>query len=289
MKTSIVSIALSLLALAVSAQELPRIISIPGGIALVALTPSTQPAPLAYFSDQRVMVVKHRGYWQALVGLPLSLAPGRHAVTFMDRTDTEHERLFEVRPKDYAVQHLTMKQKRFVEPTAEDLNRIGRDREIIHAAFGTWTAHPVPSLRFDPPTHGRFSSGFGLRRFFNNQPRQPHSGIDIAAPQGATVVAPAPGVVLETGNYFFNGNTVFLNHGQGLISMFNHMKKVLVAPGMQVARGQQIGEIGMTGRVTGPHLHWSVSLNNSRIDPVLFMTDEVQVGAQRQEGTARSP
>jgi murein DD-endopeptidase MepM/ murein hydrolase activator NlpD len=114
---------------------------------------------------------------------------------------------------------------------------------------------------------------FGLRRYFNDQPRQPHSGIDIAGPVGTPVTAPFAGIVANTGDYFFNGKTVFIDHGQGLISMFNHLSRITVKSGARVAAGEKIGEIGMTGRVTGPHLHWTVSLNNSRVDPMLFLAE----------------
>ena len=191
-----------------------------------------------------------------------------------------HDISFDVRPKIYAEQRLTIKNRRMVDPSAKDLLRIEREQEIIRAAFSTWSDLPLKSLQFLRPAQGRISSIFGLRRFFNNESRQPHSGIDIAAPAGAPVVAPLAGIVVESGEYFFNGKTVFLDHGQGLVSMFNHLSRILVERGKHVATGEKIGEIGMTGRVTGPHLHWTVSLNNSRVDPELFLPNGVSAGNQ---------
>jgi len=253
------------------AQELPHASPVPGGIAILPLAPDTEPAPVVHFADQRVMVIPRDGRWQAVVGLPLALAPGPQTVTARDSQGKAREYPFTVQSKEYAVQRLTLKDKRMVEPTEEDLARITREQAIIQQAFAAWTEEALPSLRFLLPVHGSVSSVFGLRRFFNNEPRQPHSGIDIAAPVGAPVIAPLAGTVTQTGEYFFNGKTVFLDHGQGLISMFNHLSRIAVERGARVNQGQKIGEVGMSGRVTGSHLHWTVSLNNSRVDPVLFL------------------
>jgi murein DD-endopeptidase MepM/ murein hydrolase activator NlpD len=160
-----------------------------------------------------------------------------------------------------------------VEPTDADLIRIEREQKLVQSLFHSWTDESIASLQFQPPVRGRISSVFGLRRYFNEQSRLPHSGIDIAAPIGTPVVAPLDGTVMETGDYFFNGKTVFINHGQGLISMLNHLSRITVERGVYVRQGQKLGEVGMSGRVTGPHLHWTISLNNSRIDPALFVPE----------------
>jgi murein DD-endopeptidase MepM/ murein hydrolase activator NlpD len=205
---------------------------------------------VVHFADQRIMVMRHDGRWQAVVGLPLTLAPGTQMVTVRDSQGRTREFPFTVQSKEYAVQHLTLKNKRMVEPTEEDLARITREQAIILKAFSAWTDETIPSLRCLLPVHGSVSSVFGLRRFFNNEPRQPHSGIDIAAPVGTPVVAPLAGTVIQTGEYFFNGKTVFLDHGQGLVSMFNHLSRIAVEngagePGSENRRG------GHVGRVTG--------------------------------------
>lgn len=257
--------------------ELPQANPVPGGVAVVPLAVATDAPPRARFNDERVMVVRQNGQWHAIVGLPLTLATGEHRLTL----ESPGAVTFTVQPKEYAAQYLTLTDKRMVDPTASDLKRIEREQKILQRAFRTWSEAPAPPLRFDLPARGQLSSPFGLRRFFNNQPRQPHSGLDIAAPSGAPISAPAAGTVIETGNYFFNGNTVFLDHGQGLITMYNHLSRISVAKGKRVVRGEKIGEIGMTGRVTGPHLHWTVSLNNARVDPALFLPREVLSGVSK--------
>lgn len=260
-----------------TAAELPQASPVPGGIAIIDVGTDCAPAPIVHFQKQRVLVVRSDGLWQAVVGLPLSLDTGEQQLEISDN-DTTRTLAFTVLPKQYETQYLTLTNKRQVNPTAEDLQRITREQALSQHAFATWSEELVDDLRFDLPTTGRLSSAFGLRRFFNNQARQPHSGLDIAAPEGTSITAPAAGTVIETGNYFFNGNTIFIDHGQGLISMYNHLRRIDVKKGMRVARGQRIGAVGKTGRVTGAHLHWTVSLNNARIDPLLFLSPAAQAG-----------
>jgi murein DD-endopeptidase MepM/ murein hydrolase activator NlpD len=263
-----------LIAVPTQAAELPQASPVPGGIAVVPLALDSDRSPRVTFNGERTMVVRHADRWQAIVGLPLDIAPGEHQVELKGASGARTAVAFQVLPKEYAAQHITLKNKRMVEPGPKELQRIEREQKIILRAFHAWTDTSEPPLRFDLPARGRLSSPFGLRRFFNNQPRQPHSGLDIAAPTGTPIVAPAPGTVIETGNYYFNGNTVFLDHGQGLVTMYNHLNRIGVKKGQRVKRGEPIGEIGSTGRVTGPHLHWTVSLNNARIDPMLMLSAE---------------
>lgn len=290
MRTLLAALAIGL-APAAPAQELPRESPVPGGIAVVPLAPDTDPAPQVFFQGERAMVVRQEGKWQAVVGLPLALAPGAHVVEWR-AGETRRSASFAVRPKEYAAQHLALKDRRMVEPTAADLERIAREQKIIQQAFARFTERPAPPLRFALPARGRLSSVFGLRRFFNNQPRAPHSGLDIAAPTGTPVVAPAPGTVIGTGDYFFNGNTLLLDHGQGLVTMYNHLHRIAVAVGAHVERGQKIGEIGASGRVTGPHLHWGVSLNNARVDPALFLPRaalaQIETGPPAEQATGQN-
>jgi murein DD-endopeptidase MepM/ murein hydrolase activator NlpD len=204
------------------------------------------------------------------------LRPGAHELSVLDGGTSARAIRFDVGKRDYETQHLTLANRRQVEPEPEDLRRIAREQESLVRAFSTFSDAALDTLTFDLPSAGRVSGGFGLRRFFNDEPRQPHSGVDIAAPEGTPIAAPAAGSVIEIGDYFFNGLTVILDHGQGLVTMYNHLSHIDVAKGARVARGERIGAVGRTGRVTGPHLHWSVSLNNARVDPALFLSSEVR-------------
>jgi murein DD-endopeptidase MepM/ murein hydrolase activator NlpD len=172
------------------------------------------------------------------------------------------------------VQRLTIENKRKVNPYKEDIDRIIRERNEMNKAFKSFENLAQPAVDFVLPAEGPISSPFGLKRILNDQPRNPHSGLDIAAPTGTPIHAPAAGRVTAVGNYFFNGNTVLLDHGQGLISMYCHMSETTVAVGDALSPGDLIGKVGKTGRVTGPHLHWSVSLNNARVDPNLFISEQ---------------
>jgi murein DD-endopeptidase MepM/ murein hydrolase activator NlpD len=153
------------------------------------------------------------------------------------------------------------------------MKRIEREMAEQSAANRGYRAGVVPSnLLLDRPVDGgRLSSPFGLRRFFNGQERNPHSGLDFAVPAGTPIKAPAAGTVVLVGDYFFNGKTVFLDHGQGFVSMFCHMSAIDVKVGDEVPRGGVVGKVGATGRATGPHLHWNVSLNDARVDPAIFI------------------
>jgi murein DD-endopeptidase MepM/ murein hydrolase activator NlpD len=244
--------------------------SVPGGIAVIALGTSEAPRPQARFQGWRVMVISEGGKWHAVVGIPLETRPGKHSLeaTVSGKKQTFP---FTVRDKVYEAQYITLKDQRKVEPLPADLLRIEREQKLIAQAKAHWRdAERVP-LDLSMPVRGPFSSPFGLRRFFNKQPRNPHSGLDIAAAQGTPVGAAAPGQVVTTGDFFFNGKSVFIGHGQGLITMYCHLHRIDVKPGQTLARGQTIGLVGMTGRATGPHLHLSVILNQAMVDPVILL------------------
>lgn len=260
-----------LLSLATVAAPLPRHEAVPGGVAVLALDLHSSDTPKVEFNDRRVMVLRDKQTWFAVVGIPLSSKPGPHQLRITPVGGKAFEMSFQVGDKEYATQRLTITKKRLVDPNAEDLKRIRRETALMQAAYAEW--RPQLDMRdlFALPVDGPFSSPFGLRRFFNDKPRRPHSGLDIAASEGTPISAPAAGKVVVTGNFFFNGNTVLIDHGQGLVSMYCHMSRIDVEDGNGVARGQILGAVGKTGRVTGAHLHWSLSLNNTRVDPLLFV------------------
>ena len=260
--------------MAAQTVNLPHSNPVPGGIALVPIKKLGQTLPKVYYNNKRVMVSadpRDPNQWLAVAGISLDAKPGKQNLTVQNGSLKAENVSFVVSAKKYKEQHITIKDKRKVNPSAEDLKRIGAEKEKIADAFNTWNDTQSVNTLFILPVTGHLSSPFGLKRFFNKQPRQPHSGIDIAAPAGTPIVAPADATVVSTGDYFFNGNTVFLDHGQGLITMYCHMSEIAVSPGQKVRQGEKIGAVGKTGRVTGPHLHWGVSLNDARVNPTLFI------------------
>ena len=260
---------LPMLCVATAAVALPQNAPVPGGVAIVDLGPVEQPAPAARLGDQPLAVVKERGRWFALLGIPLDTLPGELEIRVSKNSSTETKAVA-VGIKNYPEQRLTIKDKRKVEPSADDLARFEREQKITEAIKKRFS-DGLPDTALDQPSPGPLSSRFGLRRIFNGQSRNPHAGLDVAAGTGTPIRAPSDAVVANTGDYFFNGNTVFLDHGQGLITAYMHLSRIDVRPGQAVKRGELLGAIGSTGRVTGPHLHWAVILNNTPVDPELFL------------------
>ncbi|AZC33173.1 peptidoglycan DD-metalloendopeptidase family protein [Pseudomonas chlororaphis] len=238
---------------------------VPGGVAVIDLGSAAQ-APKASYQGKPLLVVKEQNNWLAIVGIPLTVKPGTQQISAGGRSLN-----FGVTSKKYPEQHITLKNKRQVNPDPADLKRIDAELAEQVRAYRSFSPNTPSNLLLDKPVSGPLSSKFGVRRFFNGEERNPHAGLDFAVPAGTPIKTPAAGKVILIGNYFFNGNTVFVDHGQGFISMFCHMSKIDVKVGQQLARGGVVGKVGSTGRATGPHMHWNVSLNDARVDPAIFI------------------
>ncbi len=238
----------------------------PGGIAVIDVG-AAESAPAVEYRGRRVLVAQNGKRWLAVIGIPLNAETGP-AVIEVEGTGPIN---FEIVPHAYREQRLTVKNQSFVTPDQAQLDRIGHERNIIDAALNGWRNTVVSDLSLGSPVAGPRSSSFGLRRFFNDQPRSPHKGMDIAASTGTTIVAPKSGVVTATGDYFFNGNTVIVDHGQGFVTMYCHLSEIGVEKGQTVSEGETLGKVGATGRVTGPHLHFGTYLNGTAIDPALLL------------------
>jgi murein DD-endopeptidase MepM/ murein hydrolase activator NlpD len=267
-------LALTLLATVVSAaqaNDLPRESRVPGGIALVEI-PGGELAPTALIDTRRAAVIRNGDRWLAIVGIPLSTKPGRQKLRVTTATKTI-DVPFEVTDKHYREQRLTIKNERQVNPNPEDLKRIAVETERSNVALSKFTTVAAPAFALQAPVEGTRSDSYGSRRIFNGQPRSPHSGMDIAAAKGTPIRSPAAGTVVEAGNFFFNGNTLFIDHGYGLVTMYCHLDEIKVKVGDRLAAGDLIGTVGATGRVTGPHLHFGVALNRAMVDPALLLPE----------------
>lgn len=251
----------------------PPHLAVPGGVARLSLGPAAT-RPAAFADGIPLRVVGDPIAWTALVGISLDAQPGRARIAVQRPDGAEQTLEYTVAPKAYREQRLKVA-PRHVDLSPENLARYQREQIRSQAIKSTFSEplNDAPDLRMQAPVAGPRSSSFGLRRVFNGQARNPHSGMDIAAPSGTSVLAPMAARVIDTGDYFFNGNTVWLDHGAGLLSMVCHLSAIDVETGDTVQAGGRVGRVGATGRVTGPHLHWSVMLNQTMVDPALFLAD----------------
>lgn len=243
----------------------------PGGVARLPLGAAAQ-APVARLPDGTpLLVVGSPAGWTALVGLALDTPIGPASIELLGEGGVVRGMSFQVTRYPYREQRLTVAPGH-VDLSAENQARAARERTHLAQVIAT-RSDPAPAkLAMQAPVAGPRSSSFGLRRVFNGQPRSPHSGMDIAAGTGTAVHTPLAGVVADTGDYFFAGRSVWVDHGGGLLSLLCHLSQISVVVGDRLAAGQLVGQVGATGRVTGPHLHWSVTLNRASVDPALFLT-----------------
>ena len=244
---------------------------IPGGIAVIDFE-SNHANPKASYNKVPLYVqhIKDQHY-QVLVGIPLMEKLGKKTIKVQDFSTRLLD--FEVTKQTYTEQYITLKgrNKKYVNPNLTHMDRIKKERPILSSARKIFSDKNLSSGLFIRPVNGVTTSPFGLKRFYNGEARRPHTGLDYAGDIGTPIKAPADGKVILVGKFFFNGNAVFLDHGQGLISVYIHMNNYLVKQGQFVKQGDSIGTIGQTGRATGPHLHWGVYLNQTVVNPNLLL------------------
>lgn len=253
------------------AVDLPTSEPVPGGVAVVPLPFSGKTAPKAKLGGKPVMVVRDGEQWFALVGIALETAPGGLSLDVSQGGSAPQQVKFEVSPKRYPVQALTITNPEMVNPTPAQLRRIEREQLHLDKVVDRWRKTSRPGIAFIWPGKGPETSPFGVHRVLNGEPRSPHTGVDLGAPAGTPVHAPANAVVADVGHYYFCGKTLTLDMGEGLYSIYCHLSRITVRPGQRVRQGQMVGRIGATGRTTGPNLHWTVKLNGVAVDPAVFL------------------
>ena len=246
------------------------ITAVPGGVARLSLGTAEQP-PKAFLDGRRLLMRSEGGEWVAVVGVPLTAKPKSTLAVEVTYADGKRAVLpIRVVDKKYLTQHITVAPDQADLPP-EQMARYERERAHLQQVLRTFTERNPASLALLQPVEGRRSGTFGLRRIVNGKPRSPHSGLDFAAPEGTPIAATGPGQVVDVGDYLFLGRTVILDHGQGMLSLYAHLSAIDVTAGQTVGLGQTIGKSGATGRITGPHLHFSVYLNAASVDPAIFL------------------
>ncbi len=246
----------------------------PGGVVRVDLQSSRDIAQIeCALSEQRLVFqpAAVKGQWTALAGIDLETKPGLYlvkgAVTFQDGRKVQFDKSLRVLHKSFPVQRIAVEEK-YVTLAAEDQKRADEESKKLQALWKRATPEKLWQGQYLSPVEGALTSGFGRRRVVNNQPRSPHSGVDLKASTGTPIRAANFAKVALAEDLFFSGNTVVLDHGLGLYTFYAHCSKILVKAGTMVNKGDVIAEVGATGRVTGPHLHWACRLNEARVNPL---------------------
>ncbi len=177
-----------------------------------------------------------------------------------------------IKKKKYKIERISGLERNKVQPDKKSLEKIIKDKKFFEEAKKLGEESKLFNDKFLKPVNGRLSGVFGSQRILNGKARRPHYGIDIAAPKGTEILSPTNGFVkLVSDNMFFTGKTIVIDHGLGLISIFAHLNNISVTVGEKINQGQKIGEVGMTGRATGPHLHWGIYLGSTPVDPEIFL------------------
>jgi murein DD-endopeptidase MepM/ murein hydrolase activator NlpD len=237
-----------------------------GGVKIIDFT-TPNPSPQVYFYDKKVLTQKIKdAHFRAFVGIPVGASLGTHSIT-IDNNNID----FAIKDGGYHKQYITLSgdKKKYVDLNAKQLARVNKESKLLKNAKQTWSRQ-ILANKIIKPTDGTITGVFGSQRFFNNKPRRPHSGIDFANSVGTKISAITTGKVILTGDFYFNGKTIVIDHGQGFLSFYVHLNDILVNIGDEVETGKIIGLMGSTGRSTGPHLHISTYLNQVAVNPALF-------------------
>lgn len=264
-----IPVALLAMMFAAASIAMPSHTPRPGGVAVFAI--DSEDRPRVFLEDRQALVIRTEGEWTAIVGIPLNHEPGTPLRVSVKRSGlADEKKTIDLESANYRVQRLDVDRK-YVDPGQKALERIFRERDVIDAALTNWRDQELTDVALSVPVPGSRSSSFGSRRIFNDQPRSPHKGMDIAAITGTPITSPMSGIVTATGDFYFNGNTIIVDHGQGLITLFCHLSEIDVIDGRSVDASDLLGKVGATGRVTGSHLHFATYLNGTAVDPVILL------------------
>ena len=249
-----------------------------GSVACVTLKGADISSAILEQNRQRPAMFYHdngTGALRSIIGIDLEEEQGEKTmavtVTLAHGEKQNRTLTYTVLKKKFPTQQLTLPESQ-VTPNPENEARIEREHEAVKKILGGSVQEKLWDKSFMQPIPGEPVTVFGMRRFMNGLPKNPHTGIDMKAPAGMPVAASADGIVVFTGEHFFSGNSVFIDHGAGICTMYFHLASIAVQAGQRVKQGDTIGAVGSTGRSTGPHLHWGVRINNQRIDPLALVS-----------------
>lgn len=241
----------------------------PGEVVVVTIRTGTAGAGVTAraFGQDLMPFAVNATTWRAVAGIDLAVPPGRHEIVVRTADGRQAAYPVVVKPRTFATRSLKV-DPAFVTPPPEAAERIARETAELEAVWRATPAEPLWSGAFARPVPHAANSAFGTHSVFNGEPRSQHGGADFRSPAGTPIKAPNAGRVALASDRYFSGNTVVIDHGAGLFSLFAHLAGIEVNVGDLVERGAPIGTVGATGRVTGPHLHWSVRASGARVDPL---------------------
>ncbi len=250
----------------------PHLAAVPGGVTVVPLDTTGKRPPVAHFLNNRVMIQWHDKQWQAVVGIPLNLPPGEYPLHVQTSPDAIPQNFpVVVADKSFDVHSDGEIDTSSLAPA--ERQRLLQERRDVTLSMHQWQERIRVAMTFVAPVNGVITHTFGSRPVNMSRRGLPLDGVRIAAPAGTVVVAGAAGTVSKTSDYLLDGKTVFIDHGQGLVSMYSHLADVSVTTGQSVKQGDKIGTVGSTGKIDAPQLQWRISLNGVAVDPTLFVPD----------------
>jgi murein DD-endopeptidase MepM/ murein hydrolase activator NlpD len=244
-----------------------------GDVGFLRIQSTDGESPQVQWMNQNLFMAPYENgkTWFGFFGADLKLKPGSYPLVVKTASAGVRKQIeVTVRGKDFGVRQLTLP-KEMVDLDAVTLERVKREAAIMKEALEAPPTAPQWKGPFVKPVHGEVVGTFGQASIINGTPRSPHSGVDLRAERGTPVVSINSGRVVLTGEHFFNGLFVVVDHGGAIQSMYFHLDKILVQQGEKVIKGQVVGLLGATGRSTGPHLHFGIRINGARIDPMQFM------------------
>ena len=225
-----------------------------------------------FLNNQRLLAIGYKDRNFLIYGIPYESQLGKNSLKIKINNDIRYLD-FNIKPKLFDTQKIRVSPK-YLDLSLADQERVSAESNHLKQARDYWY-DIFPDLRFTIPANGIITGRFGTKRFYNEKVGKPHNGLDIGAEKGTKIMAPSGGKIILTGHYYYNGKFILLDHGMGLKSIFIHLDEVLVKKGQLVSKGEIIGKIGNTGKSSGPHLHWSLMLNKTYVDPEYFLDDQI--------------